>query len=53
MIHQIKQTLGEGAYHWFFIIIDNILEELIDKLHLKICKIESGIIIRIELICKI
>ena len=53
VIHLIEQVFGESSHHRLFVIAYYILEELINELDFKIGKIESSVVIRIELICQV
>ena len=50
VIELIEQALGEGSNDGFLVVVDDILEELIDKLHLEVCQIEAGIVVAVELV---
>lgn len=49
----VEKLLREGANHRLLVIIDHILEELVDELDLKVGKVETCIIVAVELISKV
>ena len=48
-----EERLGECSNDTFFIIINNILEKLIDELHLEIGQVESSVIVWVVLVCQV
>jgi hypothetical protein len=50
LFYLIEQSFSEGADYALFIVVYDILEELIDKLDFKVGQIEACIIVTIELI---
>jgi hypothetical protein len=48
-----EQRLREGSNHRLLIVIDDILEELVDKFYFEICQIKPCIVVAIVLICEV
>lgn len=50
IIELLEQALGERADDGLLVVVDHILEELIDKLHLKVGQVEASVVVAIELV---
>ena len=53
IIELLEQALGERADDRLLVVVDNILEELINELHLEVGQVEASIVVAIELIGKV
>ena len=53
IIELLEQALGERADDGLLVVVDNILEELINELHLEVGQVEASIVVAIELISKV
>ena len=52
-LYQIKQLLCKSTDNGLLVVVYNILEELVDELHLEIREIEASIIVTIETVCQV
>ena len=49
-VHAVQQLLRKRADDRLLVIVDDILEELVDKLHLEVREVEARIVVAIELV---
>ena len=52
-LYQIKQLLCKSTDNGLLVVVYNILEELVDELHLEIRQVEASIIVTIETVCQV
>lgn len=53
IVELVEQALREGADDGFLVVVDDILEELIDELHLEVGQVEASIIVAVELVSEV
>ena len=52
-VQPVQKLLCKRANHRLLVIVDHILKELIDELHLEVGQVETCVVVAIELVCEV
>lgn len=52
-VQPVQKLLRKRTYHRLLVIVDHILEELVDELHLEVGEVETCVVVAIELVCEV
>ena len=53
VVQLFEQALGERANDGLLIVVDHVLKELIDELHLEVGQVKASIVVAVELVCEV